>query len=182
MYNRSLNETERILATHKDVVVPVKEIWLEVLKQGQLQRFEVPPLIDFTTLLEADDRFEFLPAGEELGENYVEPIEEDEPEYTADIERLGFYSEDRVRLRNIEVTEESEGEEIEDSEEPVVETEINEESTSSSTKQEMDTKARMSGNGRKSEKEEKQNLNKSKHQKTSTGFLPKNKKKARSKK
>jgi hypothetical protein len=180
MYNRSLNETERILATHKDVVVPVKEIWLEVSKQGQLQRFEVPPLVDFTTLLEGDDRFEFLPAGDELGDNYVEPIDEDELDYTADIERLGFYSEDRVRLRNIEVVEESEEEE--ESEEPAVETEINEESPGSSTTEQMKAKARMSGNGGKTEKEEQLQPNKSKTQKTSIGLLTKNKKKAKSKK
>lgn len=106
MHERSLNEAERILATHKDVVVPVKEIWLEVSKQGQLQRFEVPPLVDFTALLEGDDRFEFFPAGDELGDEYVEPTDEDEVDYATDMERLGFYSEDRVRLRNIEVSEE----------------------------------------------------------------------------
>ncbi len=106
MYERALNEAERILATHKDVVVPVKEIWLEVSKQGQLQRFEVPPLVDFTALLEGDDRFEFFPAGEEFGDAYIEPSDEDEVEYATDMERLGFYSEDRVRLRNIEVSEE----------------------------------------------------------------------------
>ncbi|HEY4613751.1 MAG TPA: hypothetical protein VII11_12265 [Bacteroidota bacterium] len=118
MYERSLNESERILATHKDVVVPVKEIWLEVSKQGQLQRFEVPTLIDFTTLLEGDERFEFIPVGDELGDEYVDPADDDEIEYAADMERLGFYSEDRVRLRNIEVSEELTGEVTEEPEEP----------------------------------------------------------------
>jgi hypothetical protein len=117
MYERALNEAERILATHKDVVVPVKEIWLEVSKQGQLQRFEVPPLVDFTALLEADDRFEFFPAGEEFGDAYVEPTDEDEVDYATDMERLGFYSEDRVRLRNIEVPEETVEELVEEREE-----------------------------------------------------------------
>lgn len=117
MYERSLSETERILGTHKDVVVPVKEVWLEVSKQGQLQRFEVPPLMDFTTLLENDERFEFLQAGEEFGDNYVEPTEEDEMEYNPDIERLGYYSEDRVRLRYTEVSEDPERETTEESDE-----------------------------------------------------------------
>lgn len=129
MYERSLNEAERILATHKDVVAPVKEIWLEVSKQGQLQRFEVPPIADFTALLEGDDRFEFIPAGEELGDEYVEPMEDDELEYTTDMQRLGFYSEDRVRLSNIEVSEELTEELSEDASEPVAaEEEIEEES------------------------------------------------------
>lgn len=119
MYERALNEAERILATHKDVVVPVKEIWLEVSKQGQLQRFEVPSLADFTALLEGDERFEFFPAGDELGDEYVEPTDEDEIDYSADMERLGFYSEDRVRLRNIEVSEELVEELVEDHEDSV---------------------------------------------------------------
>ncbi len=127
MYERSLNETERILATHKDVVVPVKEIWLEVSKQGQLQRFEVPPVVDFTALLEGDERFEFFPAGDELGDGYVEPAEDDETEYMGEMVRLGFYSEDRVRLRNIEVLEELVEEVMEESEGAVAQEEHDEE-------------------------------------------------------
>jgi hypothetical protein len=121
MYGRSLLEAERTLATHKDVVVPVKEVWLEVSRLGQLQRFEVPPLIHFSALLEADDRFEFIQAGEELGDEYVEPAyDEDEEEYPTDLERMSFYSEDRVRLRNAELSEELAEEVPEEPDEPAL--------------------------------------------------------------
>ncbi|MCI0706830.1 MAG: hypothetical protein L0Y80_05000 [Ignavibacteriae bacterium] len=121
MYGRSLLEAERTLATHKDVVVPVKEVWLEVSKLGQLQRFEVPPLIHFSALLEADERFEFIQAGEELGDEYVEPAyDEDDEEYSAEMERMSFYSEDRVRLRNAEISEELAEEMPEEPDEPAL--------------------------------------------------------------
>ena len=121
MYGRSLLEAERTLATHKDVVVPVKEVWLEVSKLGQLQRFEVPPLIHFSALLEADERFEFITAGEELGDEYIEPAyDEDDEEYPAEMERMSFYSEDRVRLRNAELTEELPEELTEEPDEPAL--------------------------------------------------------------
>ncbi len=106
MYERSLIEAERILAAHKDVLVPVKEIWVEVTKQSQLQNFEAPGLADFTALLEGDNRFEFITAGEQLGDGYYE-VEQEEDEFEPGMERLGFYSEDRVRLRNIEISEEA---------------------------------------------------------------------------
>lgn len=121
MYGRSLQEAERTLATHKDVVVPVKEVWLEVSRLGQLQRFEVPPLIHFSALLEADDRFEFITAGEELGDEYFEPAyDDDEEEYPTDMERMSFYSEDRVRLRNAELSEELAEEAAEEPDEPAL--------------------------------------------------------------
>jgi hypothetical protein len=103
-------EAERILATHKDVVVPVKEVWLEVTKQGQFQKFEVPVLADFTALLEGDDRFDFLTAGEEMGDSYVDPERDEDVEFETGLERLGFYSEDRVKLTNLELSEETQEE------------------------------------------------------------------------
>lgn len=120
MYGRSLLEAERTLSAHKDVVVPVKEVWLEVSRLGQLQRFEVPPLLHFSALLEADERFEFIPVGEELGDDYVEPAYDEDEEYPAEMERLGLYSEDRVRLRNAEVSEELAEEASEEPDEPAL--------------------------------------------------------------
>ena len=131
-------------------------------------------------MLEGDERFEFLPAGEELGDNYVEPLEEDELEYTADIERLGFYSEDRVRLRNIEVTEEGEEETADEAEEPTVETEIDEESSHASSEEQ--TRARAGGNGKKGEKELKQTANRGKMSKPNGNPRGKSKKRAKSRK
>ncbi len=96
MFERTLNETERILATHKDVIVPMKELWLEVLKKSKAQHVEVPSLADFITLLEGDKRFEFLPAHHAVG-FLNDSLDEDERELV----KLGFFAEDRVKLRCI---------------------------------------------------------------------------------
>jgi len=105
VYERCLNEAERILASDKDVIVPVKKIWQEVQKQGKVQGYEIPPLADFTALLEGDSRFEFMPSHDEDGEPFEEVAADDERE-EAELETLGFYSGDRVKLRRVELTPE----------------------------------------------------------------------------
>ena len=105
VYERCLNEAERILASDKDVIVPVKKIWEAVEKQGRAQRFEIPALPDFTALLEGDTRFEFLPNLDENGEP-VEDLPRDETEQGEELESLGFYSGDRVKLKSVELTPE----------------------------------------------------------------------------
>jgi hypothetical protein len=105
VYERCLNEAERILASDKDVIVPVKKIWEAVEKQGRAQRFEIPALPDFTALLEGDTRFEFLASLDENGEP-IEDIHRDGTEQEEELESLGFYSGDRVKLRRVELTPE----------------------------------------------------------------------------
>lgn len=108
MYERCLNEAERILAADRDVIVPVKKVWQQVVRFGKQQGFEVPSLVDFEALLEADPRFEFMPSMRELLGDDGQPLEEfeDEEENEEEMERLGFYSGDRVKLRRIELTPE----------------------------------------------------------------------------
>jgi hypothetical protein len=106
MFEQCLNEAERILAMDKDVIVPVKKVWQEVAKQGKGQGFEVPSLADFEVMLEADSRFEFMPSQRELlGEDGDLTVEERADE-EAEMERLGFYSGDRVKLKRVELTPE----------------------------------------------------------------------------
>ena len=105
MYERCLNEAERILASEKDVIVPVKKIWDAVDKQGKKQGFEIPALADFTALLEGDARFEFMPSLNENGEPADEAPRE-ESDQQEELESLGFYSGDRVKLRSVELTPE----------------------------------------------------------------------------
>jgi hypothetical protein len=105
VYERCLNEAERILASDKDVIVPVKKIWQEVEKQGKAQGYETPPLADFTALLEGDKRFDFIPSHDENGEPFEEGFTDDAGE-EAELETLGFYSGDRVKLRTVELTPE----------------------------------------------------------------------------
>lgn len=105
MYERCLNEAERILATDKDVIAPVKRIWEEVGKQGKKQGFDIPSLADFTALLEGDTRFEFIASLDENGEPLEQLPREDTPQ-EEELEHLGFYSGDRVKLKSVELTPE----------------------------------------------------------------------------
>ncbi len=108
MYERCLNEAERILASDKDVIVPVKRIWDAVDKQGRKQGFDIPSLPDFTALLEGDSRFEFMPSLDENGDP-IDGSQRDESEQQEELETLGFYSGDRVKLKSVELTPETLG-------------------------------------------------------------------------
>ena len=108
MYERCLNEAERILASDKDVIVPVKKLWEAVDKQRKKQGFEIPSLPDFTALLEGDARFEFLPSLDENGEP-IDGSQHDDSDPQEELETLGFYSGDRVKLKSVELTPETLG-------------------------------------------------------------------------
>jgi hypothetical protein len=109
VYERCLQEAERILATDKDVIVPVKRVWNDVVREGQSQDFEVPALADFTALLEADPTFEFMSARTGV----LDDIEEERPDVMSEeeeeLERMGFYAGDRVKLKRISLTPETLG-------------------------------------------------------------------------
>ncbi len=105
LYERCLNEAERILAADKDVIVPVKKVWESVEKQGKKQGFEIPSLADFTALLEGDSRFEFMASLDENGEP-LEELPREESAQEDELESLGFYSGDRVKLKSVELTPE----------------------------------------------------------------------------
>jgi hypothetical protein len=105
VYERCLNEAERILASDKDVIVPVKKIWDAVDKQGKKQGFDIPTVADFTALLEGDPRFEFMPFVDENGEP-IDGSQRDDTGQQEELETMGFYSGDRVKLRSVELTPE----------------------------------------------------------------------------
>jgi hypothetical protein len=108
VYERCLNEAERILASDKDVIVPVKKIWDAVDRQGKKQGFEIPSLPDFTALLEGDVRFEFMPSLDENGDP-VDGSQREDSDGQEELETLGFYSGDRVKLKSVELTPETLG-------------------------------------------------------------------------
>jgi hypothetical protein len=109
VYERCLLEAERILAADKDVIVPVRKVWKQVLREAEAQSFEMPTLADFTALLEAHPTFEFMSSHsgvlDELEEEHSDDVGEEEEE----LERMGFYSGDRVKLRRITLTPEALG-------------------------------------------------------------------------
>ena len=101
MYERCLNEAERILASEKDVIVAVKKVWIEVSREAERQGFEIPQFSDFSAMLEGDARFEFLASHESVTEDLEDPVEEESPQ---EMEQLGFFSGDRVKLRTVDLT------------------------------------------------------------------------------
>ncbi len=115
MYERCLSEAERVLAARKEVVVPVKVVWHEVVKNSRQQRFEVPSIADFTAMLEADARFEFLPAHQSVIETVDLPRDDQDVEEN-ELESLGFFGEDRVKLSKMKFPGgfDSEEEEVEE--------------------------------------------------------------------
>lgn len=109
MYERCLLEAERILAADKDIIVPVKKVWNLVVRESRSQNFEVPALADFTALLEAHPTFEFMAAHNGV----LEDMEEERPEEMSaeqqELERMGFYAGDRVKLKRVTLTPEALG-------------------------------------------------------------------------
>lgn len=102
MYERCLNEAERILASEREVIVAVRKIWMHVSEEAKKQDFEVPEFADFSAMLEGDPRFEFLPRHQSITEDLEDPpADGDSPD---DMEELGFFSGDRVKLRKVDLT------------------------------------------------------------------------------
>lgn len=99
MYERLLKETERYLEHRKEIVVPVKQVWDAMIKQGKSSSFTVPGLMaDFECLLEGDRRFEFVIEKNAIGSMSAAGIDIFEHE---EMEKLGFSDDQRVKLRRI---------------------------------------------------------------------------------
>ncbi|MGB2869202.1 MAG: hypothetical protein WBD36_12170 [Bacteroidota bacterium] len=101
MYERCLHEAERFLASHKDIIVPVQEVWEQVLKKSLQHKFETASLPDFTALLEGDGRFELLTSEKPLVDGQGTLFEDEEG--AGAMGEMGFFSQDRVKLRRIKL-------------------------------------------------------------------------------
>ena len=99
MYERSLNEAEIFIRAQKDPLLPVRKVWEDVARLAKAEQFEIASLPDFTALLDADKRFQIIPAH---NENEISEVELAEGDLEGEeMEHLGFFPEDRVRLRSI---------------------------------------------------------------------------------
>lgn len=103
MYERCLNEAELILTTKKNALAPVQKIWEEVVRRAKVEGFAVASLSDFSTMLEGDRRFLIIPAQNEDQEDQNTP--KDTELEDSEMERLGFFAEDHVKLRNAHIME-----------------------------------------------------------------------------
>jgi hypothetical protein len=99
MYERLLKQTERYLGNRKEIVVPVKQVWDAMVKEGKVNNFAVPSLMaDFECLLEGDKRFEFV--NEEKSSAHLDPYSDDFLE-NDEMEKLGFSDNQKMKLRRI---------------------------------------------------------------------------------
>jgi hypothetical protein len=103
VYERSVNEAELILTTQKDTLAPVHKIWEEVVRRAKVEGFAVTSLSDFSAMLEGDQRFLIIPAKIKNQEDQEAP--KDAELEDSEMERLGFFSEDQVKLRTARVNE-----------------------------------------------------------------------------
>lgn len=95
MFEKCLTEAEAILSSQNEPLVPVSVVWDEVVRRGKAKGFEVVSLSDFTALLEGDQRFQILPGKKDDDDGLVDEENLDDPE----MGQMGFFPEDRVRLR-----------------------------------------------------------------------------------
>jgi hypothetical protein len=99
MYERLLKQTERYLGSRAEVVVPIKQVWDAMVKEGKSGNFAVPSLMaDFECLLEGDRRFEFVSDRRSSGN--FDPSLEDFLEHD-EMEKLGFSGDQKVKLRRV---------------------------------------------------------------------------------
>ena len=103
VYERCLNEAELILSIRQEPLAPVRQVWEEIAKRSKAKGFEVASLSDFSAMLEGDNRFQIVPA-----QIKIQDDEEILPEVDiedSEMEHLGFFSEDRVKLRSRRIVE-----------------------------------------------------------------------------
>ena len=103
MYERCLNEAELILSVQQEPLAPVRQVWEEIVKRSKIKGFEVAALSDFSAMLEGDNRFQIVPAQIKIQED--DEILPDIEIADSDMEQLGFFSEDRVKLRSRKIVE-----------------------------------------------------------------------------
>jgi hypothetical protein len=103
VYERCINEAEVILTTQKDALAPVHKIWEEVVRRAKVEGFAAASLSDFSTMLEGDRRFLIIPAQVE-NQDDREMTKDSELE-DSEMERLGFFAEDHVKLRSVRTIE-----------------------------------------------------------------------------
>ena len=103
MYERCLNEAESILSVQQEPLAPVRQVWEEIVKRSKIKGFEVASLSDFSAMLEGDSRFQIVPAQIKIQED--EEILPDVEIEDSEMEQLGFFSEDRVKLRSKRIVE-----------------------------------------------------------------------------
>ena len=109
-----MDSVEEILENIVDVIVPVKKIWKMLQFSDKYKEIPVATLSEFIETLRGDARFEFFPSVDYDG-IYEGLGDEEKAERENEMESLGFFRGERIKLRRIELTGELFGEMIEKS-------------------------------------------------------------------
>lgn len=98
-----LDLAEQILAADENVIVPVKKLWWRLQEENPTP---VPPLDEFTALLRADERFEFMLEEQDTDQDdlYSGWTPEQIAAEEQIMEELGFFRGPRVKLARVELT------------------------------------------------------------------------------
>ena len=112
MYERCINEAELILTTQKDAQASVRKIWEEVVRRAKAEGFAVTSLSDFSAMLDGDRRFLIIPA--QIKNREDREAQPDVELEDSEMEHLGFFSEDQVKLRTARILERQISEEDEE--------------------------------------------------------------------
>jgi len=92
-----------ILANDEEVMVPVKKIWQMLQFDDEYEDISVPTLAEFNRLLKTDDRFEFMPPIN-YGNIYADLSKKEKEAKEIEMEAIGFFSGERVKLRRKKIT------------------------------------------------------------------------------
>ncbi len=103
VYERCLNEAEFILSAQQEPLVSVRQVWEEIAERSKAKGFEIASLSDFSAMLEGDNRFQIVPAQIKIQDD--DEILPDIEIADSDMGQLGFFSEDRVKLRSRKIVE-----------------------------------------------------------------------------
>jgi hypothetical protein len=103
MSKELLDAVEEILKNDADVVIPAKKIWRMLQFAEEFQKISVLPFREFVHLLREDERFEFLPPVQ-YGGMFDGLTEEEKAEREREMEELGFFSGERIKLREVKLT------------------------------------------------------------------------------
>ena len=103
VYERCLNEAELILSVQQEPFMPVRKVWEEISRRAKMKGFDVASLSDFSAMLEGDSRFQLVPGQIKIQED--EEVLPDIDIEDSEMEQLGFFAEDRVKLRSKKIIE-----------------------------------------------------------------------------
>ncbi|TET24375.1 MAG: hypothetical protein E3J78_01250 [Candidatus Cloacimonadota bacterium] len=101
MSKELIDTIEHMLENEDEVIVPVKRIWKILQVDDKYHNLEIPVFSEFSELLHSDNRFEFMhPVNyDDMYDASGERIDRE-----IEMESLGFYSGERIKLKKIPMT------------------------------------------------------------------------------